>query len=57
MAILVSIWTIAGYFGKSGIPEWLSVKALEMSRGNGGALIVILSMLAGSCPWWWTTWS
>ena len=47
MAILVSIWTIAGYFGKSGIPEWLSVKALEMSRGNGGALIVILSMLAG----------
>ncbi|HRA24617.1 MAG TPA: SLC13 family permease, partial [Usitatibacteraceae bacterium] len=47
MAILVSIWTIAGYFGKSGIPEWLSVKALEMSRGNGGMLIVILSMLAG----------
>lgn len=47
MAILVSIWTIAGYFGKSGIPEWLSVKALQMSRGNGGALIVILSMLAG----------
>lgn len=47
MAILVSIWTIAGYFGKSGIPEWLSVKALELSRGNGGMLIVILSMLSG----------
>ncbi|HRE15171.1 MAG TPA: SLC13 family permease [Usitatibacteraceae bacterium] len=47
MAILVSIWTIAGYFGKSGIPEWLSVKALQLSRGNGGLLIVILSMLSG----------
>ena len=47
MAILVSIWTIAGYFGKSGIPEWLSVRALELSRGNPGYLVVILSMLAG----------
>lgn len=47
MAILVSIWTIAGYFGKSGIPEWLSVKALELSRGNPGYLVVILSMLSG----------
>ena len=47
MAILVSIWTIAGYFGKSGIPEWLSVKALRLSKGNPGALVVILSMLAG----------
>ena len=47
MAILVSIWTIAGYFGKSGIPEWLSVKALRMSRGSPGALVVILSLLAG----------
>ena len=41
MAILVSIWTIAGYFGKSGIPEWLSVKALRLSKGNPGALVVI----------------
>jgi Na+/H+ antiporter NhaD/arsenite permease-like protein len=47
MAILVSIWTIAGYFGKSGVPEWLSVKALRLSKGNPGALVVILSMLAG----------
>ena len=23
MAILVSIWLIAGYFGKSGVPSWL----------------------------------
>ena len=23
MAILVGIWIIAGYFGKSGVPSWL----------------------------------
>ena len=47
MAILVSIWTIAGYFGKSGVPEWLSVKALQLSRGNPGMVVVLLSALAG----------
>jgi Na+/H+ antiporter NhaD/arsenite permease-like protein len=47
MAILVSIWIIAGYLGKTGIPEWLSVKALELSGGHGGLLVMILSMLAG----------
>src|SRR5688572_3758887 len=47
MAILISIWTIAGYFGKSGVPEWLSVQALKLSGGNPGLLIVLLSALAG----------
>ncbi|HYC38268.1 MAG TPA: SLC13 family permease [Usitatibacter sp.] len=47
MAILISIWTIAGYFGKSGVPEWLSVQALRLSKGNPGMLVVILSALAG----------
>src|SRR5688572_3918395 len=47
MAILISIWTIAGYFGKSGVPEWLSVQALRISKGNPGLLIVILSAVAG----------
>ena len=47
MAILVSIWTIAGYFGKSGVPEWLSVKALQLSRGHPGMVVVLLSALAG----------
>jgi Na+/H+ antiporter NhaD/arsenite permease-like protein len=48
MAILVSIWIIAGYFGKSGIPSWLSVRALELSGGRPGFLVMILSMLAGA---------
>jgi len=47
MAILVSIWIIAGYLGKTGIPEWLSVQALRVSRGHGGLLVMILSMLSG----------
>ncbi|HEY4635051.1 MAG TPA: SLC13 family permease [Rhodospirillales bacterium] len=47
MAILVSIWLIAGYFGKSGVPSWLSVQALKLSGGRPGLLVMILSMLAG----------
>ena len=47
MAILVSVWIIAGYLGKTGVPEWLSVKALELSGGNGALLVMILSMLSG----------
>ena len=48
MAILVSIWVIAGYFGKSGIPSWLSVQALRLSGGRPGLLVMILSALAGT---------
>ncbi len=47
MAILVSIWVIAGYFGKSGVPSWLSLQALKLSGGRPGLLVMILSMLAG----------
>ncbi|MSO93952.1 MAG: permease [Rhodospirillales bacterium] len=47
MAILVSIWVIAGYFGKSGVPSWLSLQALRLSGGRPGLLCMILSMLAG----------
>jgi len=47
MAILISIWMIAGYFGKTGVPSWLSVQALQLSGGRPGLLVMILSMLAG----------
>jgi Na+/H+ antiporter NhaD/arsenite permease-like protein len=47
MAILVAIWLIAGYFGKSGVPSWLSVQALKLSRGHPGLLVMILTFLAG----------
>ena len=38
MAILVSVWLIASYFGKSGVPSWLSVQALKISGGRPGLL-------------------
>ena len=47
MAILVGIWVIAGYFGKSGVPSWLSLQALRLSGGRPGLLVMILSFLAG----------
>ena len=47
MAILVGIWIIAGYFGKSGVPSWLSIQALNLSGGRPGLLVIILTFLAG----------
>jgi Na+/H+ antiporter NhaD/arsenite permease-like protein len=47
MAILVGIWIIAGYFGKSGVPSWLSIQALKLSGGRPGFLVMILTFLAG----------
>jgi Na+/H+ antiporter NhaD/arsenite permease-like protein len=47
MAILVSVWMIASYFGKTGVPSWLSMQALHLSGGRPGLLVMILSMLAG----------
>jgi Na+/H+ antiporter NhaD/arsenite permease-like protein len=47
MAILIGIWIIAGYFGKSGVPSWMSAKSLELSGGRPGLLVMILSMLTG----------
>lgn len=48
MAILVSVWVIAAYFGKTGIPSWLAVQALRLSGGRSGLLVMILSVLAGT---------
>ncbi|MFN0305652.1 MAG: SLC13 family permease [Burkholderiales bacterium] len=47
MAILVGIWIIAGYFGKTGVPSWLSMQALKLSGGRPGLLVIILTFLAG----------
>ena len=47
MAILVSVWIIASYFGKTGIPSWLAVQALKLSGGHAGLLVMILATLAG----------
>lgn len=47
MAILISVWVIASYFGKTGVPSWMSLQALRLSGGRPGLLVMILSMLSG----------
>jgi Na+/H+ antiporter NhaD/arsenite permease-like protein len=47
MAILIGIWIIAGYFGRTGVPSWLSVQSLKLSGGRPGLLVMVLSMLTG----------
>lgn len=47
IAILLGIWIIAIYFGKTGVPSWLSAQSFKLSGGRPGLLIMILSTLAG----------
>ena len=46
IAILFGIWVIASYFGKSGIPEYLAVTMLRVSRNNIALFLVLLGTLA-----------
>jgi Na+/H+ antiporter NhaD/arsenite permease-like protein len=45
--ILLSIWIISGYFGKSGVPDFLSAIMLKLSKGNIAAFVTFIGMLAG----------
>ena len=47
IAILVSIWLIAGYFGKTGIPEYLGDLTLRMSKGNVPLFVTLIGCLSG----------
>ncbi len=47
IAILLSIWTISGFFGKSGVPDYLSAVVLNFSGGNVPLFIVGVGALAG----------
>ena len=47
IAILVSIWLIAGYFGKTGIPEYLGELMLKMSGGNVPLFVTLIGGLSG----------
>ena len=47
IAILVSVWIIAAYFGRTGIPEYLAAKVLAFSRGNVAVFVTLLGTLAG----------
>lgn len=45
--ILFSIWIISGYFGKSGVPDFLAALILKMSKGNVAVFVTFIGMLAG----------
>jgi Na+/H+ antiporter NhaD/arsenite permease-like protein len=47
IAILLSIWIISGYFGKSGVPDFMSAVMLKLSKGNVAAFVTSIGMLAG----------
>ena len=45
--ILLSVWIISGYFGKSGVPDFLAALILKMSKGNVAIFVTFIGMLAG----------
>jgi Na+/H+ antiporter NhaD/arsenite permease-like protein len=45
--ILLSIWVISGYFGRSGVPDYLSALMLKLSKGNVAFFVTAIGMLAG----------
>lgn len=45
--ILINIWIIASYFGKTGVPEFLASIALRYSKGNIAIFVTSIGMLAG----------
>ncbi|MCU0561936.1 MAG: SLC13 family permease [Desulfobacterales bacterium] len=47
IAILLSIWIISGFFGKSGVPEYLSALVLRASKGNVALFVTGVGALAG----------
>jgi Na+/H+ antiporter NhaD/arsenite permease-like protein len=47
IAILVSVWLIAGYFGKTGIPQFLGDWALKVSRRNIPLFVTLVGTISG----------
>ena len=47
LVILVSVWIIAEYFGKTGIPEYLGDLSLRLSRGNIPLFVTLVGVIAG----------
>jgi len=46
IAILFSIWIIATYFGKSGVPQYLAIIMLRVSRNNIAIFLTLIGVLA-----------
>jgi len=46
IAILFSIWVIAGYFGKTGIPQYLAVTMLRLSGNNIALFLTLMGVIS-----------
>lgn len=45
--ILIGIWIIATYLGKTGLPEYLAAKLLILSKGNVALFVTLIGTSAG----------
>jgi len=45
--ILIGIWIIATYLGKTGLPEYMAAKLLIMSKGNVALFITLIGTASG----------
>src|SRR5512136_3122840 len=43
--ILLSIWIISGYFGRSGVPDFLAAVVLRISKGNVAVFFTSVGVL------------
>ncbi len=47
IVLIISMWILAGYFGKTGIPEVLAHRAVRWSRGSVSTFIILIGGMAG----------
>jgi Na+/H+ antiporter NhaD/arsenite permease-like protein len=47
IAILFSIWIIASYFGKTGVPQYLAITMLKFCRNNMAIFLTLLGIISG----------
>ena len=47
IAILFGIWVIAAYFGRSGVPQYLAVTVLKLSRNNVAIFLALIGVVSG----------
>ena len=47
IAILFSVWIIAAYFGRTGIPQYLAIAVLRVSRSNIALFLTLMGVLSG----------
>ncbi|MBC7119956.1 MAG: TRAP transporter large permease subunit, partial [Candidatus Methanosuratus sp.] len=45
--LMISFWILAGYFGKSGIPEAIAYKAVSWSGGDVSKFLIIVGIASG----------